>query len=237
MSDIWDELAGDPVPQEGGGEFLKPPTGAWVLARTCSKEQGKAAPGVNHVEPKDGEGDGFYSFEVGLQCVGGDENVNEKHVKSIDYFSAYLNEKDKPQVCSGRLVGFLNCMFAPGVGDEFKPTKGMAKDEKDAVLKKRAAARWQATLAALRRVGTDKGITIDQYGGDKPRFLACIAALALQDEAREIIYKVGEKKNKSGNPQRSVSAFEDATAANAKERKVQRLDGEMPAGTSFGNWM
>ena len=80
-------------------------------------------------------------------------------------------------------------------------------------------------------------VKIDQYGGDKPRFLACIAALALQDEAREIIYKVGEKKGKNGNAQRSVSAFEDATAGNAKERKVQRLDGEMPAGTSFGNWM
>ena len=71
MSDIWDELAGDPVPQEGGGEFLKPPTGAWVLARTCSKEQGKAAPGGARSYVNDGR------MTEGFALVGWPARYNE----------------------------------------------------------------------------------------------------------------------------------------------------------------
>ena len=233
------------IPDEGP-QFESLPAGAWVLGRTATKENGKAAPEVRTFDINKGPNAGgvFYKFSVGLLAEGGDKALKpKKHRNGLVFFGQSVHpgpqEPDK-MTLSGRLTGFLNSVFGPGIG----------VDEED---EERHKLRWHNTLKVLGKVRDDNSISVEDYvtytdgvGDDEKRlkyedldegqrkytdalYFAGIAVVALEDESRKILFKT----RKDSKTDRIVPAqVEDDIEAHRMKRKVTEFE-EPEEGSSW----
>jgi hypothetical protein len=210
MSDLFDEIAGA-TPDEGP-TYEDLPAKAWCLGRTADKDSGGAAPTVKTVGKND-----LRQFNLALICQGGDGLINkDKHEGKFCFFSAFIHPGDREpdhMIISGRFAGFLNVVFSPGVGEGES-----AEVRKD--------MRWKNTWQQLWAVAQERGIKIDQYEGDKARFIAGCAVTALTNESKQLLFKTNARKWKdgSGNVSIEVGATEDYTPGNITNRKVASFD-------------
>jgi hypothetical protein len=126
-------------------------------------------------------------------------------------------ERNPSAAVGGRFAGFLNAVFATGIG----------ADEKDA--KVRSAARWKRTMEVLKgTLAEHPECTLAQYDGSKGRLIAGTAVLALLEQSYTLLFKTklhtfdshGEKKSRV-----EPGDFEDAIEANIAKRKVRMLEG------------
>ena len=215
------------------------PINAWVLGRTATSENGKAAPEVRLVEGKKEPGKIFYILNYGILAAGGDSKLDPRaHHRKMCYGSIFIQPGDKEIVSnktgiSGNLTAFLNAVFACGVGDDLLPVKGDSSEIKKEKAAKRNNVRWTATIEALKAVAATnptlagEAVTLDGYGGDRARYLANLACITLGDTSRALLFKT-KKDTYKGVDKTIVGQVEDATTANATKRKVERFptDGE-----------
>jgi hypothetical protein len=231
--DIFDTLAAESPSESSGMADL--PVDAVVLMRTSTKKDGtgKTAPRVEffiekQLKPGQSELRTFYQFRTGLIAIGGDDKCNAKeHKGKYLFFDAFIHPGEKEnvsQTLSGKLTGFLNNIFAMGV--QTKERKGKDKD----AVKSAGMARWQATIAFLRKVAVEKGLSVKQYDNDRARFVSGLAVSAIEDSPRVILVKTGniKQRNPGDGPayQVGIKSIEDATPEMIAELKVELFEGE-----------
>lgn len=222
-ADLLDQIAGAAPSEAPIYEDLPP--GVWCIGKTATEENGKAAPEVRtfdskkDIDPETGEAMKVRMFNVGLLCLGGESKLDsQKHGNKTCFFSAFLNpgerelEHDDQKFISGRLTGFLNACYSPGVGYEFA-----SKEE----APQRTAARWVHTISELKKVQQQEEITPEQYKGDKARFIAGLAVAGLKESSKLVLFKTtARKRNDTGETRIEVGQIEDYTPENCKKRKV-----------------
>lgn len=238
--DIFDTLAAE-TPTETSG-MVDLPVDAMILMRTSTSKDGtgKTAARTEFFEEKTIKPGQtllrtFYQFRTGLIAIGGDDKCNPKDVKGKYLFmDAFIHPGEKEnvsQTLSGKLTGFFNSLFAAGV-----QTKERKSKDKE-VQKAASMARWQATIAFLRKIATEKGLSVKQYDNDKARFVSGLAVAALEDSPRVVLVKTGMVKRRDGEKEVGIKSIEDATAETMAEMKVELFEGEsMPeaaTGLSF----
>lgn len=230
--DLFDEMSDEP--QEEQQPFEELPADAWVLMKTATSENGGAAPQVRTDESKkernaDGSPVLFRKFNVGLYTIGGDDKILPKHRNKTLFFSTFVlpsaedTKRNPALVLGGRLVGFLNAIFAKGVADA-------PENHKKDALKERAAARWKATIEKLRPVWKEHPeATPEAYQGSRGRLLAYVACCALEHESHLVLVKTrkGKPYDRDGEMVSRIEAgmIEDATPENIAKRKVRLLEG------------
>lgn len=219
---VWDDLANAKVEESTG--FPDLPEKAWVFAKTCTAEHGGAAPGIKPIKKKDGTE--THQFVLGLICQGGDAAIKKSHVGTYAFLQPWVKPDptgtDAKLLLSGKLTGFLNAIFACGVGLELKEEE-------------RAPVRWRRTVAVLQEaVKARPEITPEAYGGDLALFIGACAVVALGEKSYPVLFKTrlekydtrdGEKRERMG-----VGAIEDAIPANFAARKIQVFGDEGTSG-------
>lgn len=223
----WKSAAETPVDENTGFEELPP--GAWCAGATATIANGGAAPSVklNTVKSGDRKGERYYTFNVGLLVKGGDKVLDAgKHKDRYIFFSSSVHpfEEEGSQgpkaLLAGRLVGFINSLYATGVG----------LDEKD--KKVRSALRWRATIARLAEIekahpefGGDPAINEITGQPDTGLTLLQLVIAGIENDSKMVLFKTGLSKTKPGyDPRVEIKQFEDFVAANTTERKVQLFD-------------
>ncbi len=223
---FWSDAAGKPQ-VEGGSDFPSLPAKKWFSARNATNDNGGARPTIKEIPFKNG--DTGYQFNVGLIVDGSEADVSEKMNGQFCFFSAWTSPNpegsDAENMISGRLTGFLNALYATGVG----------LDEKDKA--KRADKRWQVTVGALQRIAEDKGLTEDQFSSPDT-FIAAVAIADLQENSKRVLFKTRsrtyKKKDGGEGEEISVGAYEDAVADNIEKRSVTVFEERgTEGGTSF----
>lgn len=226
MSINWKEAADSHVEEQAGFEDLPP--GLWVIGATAVSENGGAAPSVALKTFTDSERGRvqYYRFGVGLLTKGGEKALDPKYKDRFMFFQSSVHPRDDDDdkgpkgLLHGKLTGFLNAIFAPGV----------ALDEKD--KKVRAQARWKVTIAKLMEIEKqhpelDASSTINEITGQPDTGLAImqIAIAAIENDSQMILFKTGLSKKAPGREQRvEIKNFEDYVPQNCTERKVQLFD-------------
>jgi hypothetical protein len=223
----WKSAAETPVDEQTGFEEL--PAGAWCVGATATLENGGASPTMKLKSFNDTDRGRvqYYAFNVGLLVKGGDSVLDpNKHKDRYMFFSSSVHPRDDDEgtaaksLLHGKVVGFLNAMFAPGV----------ALDEKD--KKVRAGLRWRITLSKLAEVekahpeiGGDSAINEITGLADTGLAIMQLAIAGIENDSKLVLFKTGLSKKRAGYEQRvEVKQFEDAVAQNYKERKVQLFD-------------
>ena len=223
----WKSAAEAPVDEQTGFEEL--PAGAWCAGATATAENGGAAPNVKLNTIKTGEQKGrrYYSFNVGLLVKGGDKVLDpNKHKDRYIFFSSSVHPRDDDDtpgpksLLAGKLVGFINALYATGVG----------LDEKD--KKVRSQLRWRATTAKLAEIeklhpelGGDMAINEITGQPDTGLTILQLVIAGIENDSKMVIFKTGMSKSKPGyEPRVEIKQFEDFVAANTTERKVQLFD-------------
>lgn len=225
----WEE-AESYVPEESaGGEFEKPPVGAWMLVQISGQENEKARPALRVNTTRDGEE--YSTFSCGFIAVGGDAKADQqKHNGAFLWFRSSLNLKDEPDKLSGKLTGFMNAAFAPGVGNHLVAEKGASKEQREAMARERARLRWGVTRDHLTPIVKSEGI--DKQTSTLPQAAAAAAAFALNDGTkRYVICKVGKNDyKKDGEVVKDVQPVQvrDYTAEAMTELGIAVWDDSVP---------
>ena len=230
--DLLGDLAKE-VPEERG-EFEDLPPDVWVIGRTCGSENGKAAPEIRTQVAKKGDhiGKEFPQFNVGILTLGGDAAVDKKYRNRITYYNCFVEKGDKEEHAgpiSGQFTGFLNSCFAAGVGNDLVAPAGSDRETKSRMNAERSAARWAATVAALKVAATaNPECTLKAYEGNRAKLIAGLAVAALTERPRFVLFKTkrSEFTNRSGEKQSKieVSSIEEFTPERAERRKVSMFD-------------
>ncbi len=232
QEDVWGKYANQPAPQESV-VFEELPAGAWIIGRTGTKENGRAAPEGRSFEGKQDHNRGvtYRVFNVGLFAVGGDGNLDVRiHRNRTGWYEAFLLPTTREQEwnkgpISGRFTSFLNAVYATGVGSEFEATKGDSKEAAKEKQEKRAAARWQATMGRLREESKKHpDCTLENYDGDFARLVAGLAAEAMAEKASLVLFKM--RVNKKRDNRLEVADVEEYTEKNIAHRGVSLFPGE-----------
>jgi hypothetical protein len=199
-------------------EFATLPRGAWVLVQPITTEDSAWAPELREVKAgTDGERswEGYWNFSCGLRAIGGDSKCDPTHFGAYTRFKAGINPTDKDPadaIISGKLLGFLNAIFAPGI--EGDPARGAA------------------SFAVIKAAAEASGMEEDQYDS-LARFVAAAARQAIIDGAtRQLLVKIGHRKFKTESDQGDqksgigvqVQLVEDATDEAMAENKVAIFD-------------
>lgn len=227
--DPFEEAAKAPPPDEGPS-FEDLPPKAWCLGTTCTEENGRAAPEIRTQEWKDrgsGEERIAQKFSIGLRCQGGDNLISDKHRNATVFYETFVHPGDREpegMVLSGKLTGFLNAVFGPGIESNDK--------------EERKRLRWQNTLAKLKEVATEQGWGLEQFGGDTALLFAGCAVEALKKESRPILFKTrarSYKSKKDGQQYTSIEVqqTEDDTPENRHNRGIRELATEERAKPPF----
>lgn len=231
--DLLGDLANE-VPEERG-EFEDLPVNAWVIGKICGPDNGKAAPEVREQVSKKEEtkGQSFYQINTGILAVGGDASLDaKKHNNRIIYYSCFIEKGQKETHAgpiSGQFTGFLNACFAPGVGADFVAPAGADKETKERLNAQRNAARWAATVAALKAAAeSNPECTLKAYDGNRARLIAGLAVAALTERPRLLLFKTKRRTytTKAGDTRTSTeaSSIEDYSPENAAKRRVSMFD-------------
>ncbi len=224
-TDLWGEMAKN-APEEAP-VFEELPADAWILAKTSNT--GGASPTVRSFDLKDGSGK-FFSFNVGINCVGGDKKINAKsHKNRMVFYKAGVHAGDREThggPISGRFVTFLNAIFGPGVGDDLLPTKGDDADTKKEKSAKRTRLRWAKTTACLKEIaGTDPEIdgaaVVREAYDDLGQYIAGLVTVYLKENPATLLFKTKFGKTYEGVKPIEIGGVEDPTARNLANRKVE----------------
>jgi len=267
--DPWDAVNehekehGAPEEQEGG-DLPKLPAGVWFLGRTINEEGNGWAPGTQGRATNDNTRY-YWQFRFGLALLGcettkeGEFKADPKRFQNM-YCSAQFfihpNPEKSTDLIQGRLVGLFNAMFAKNVGDDLLPTADMKKADKEALTKKRTAARWDATKALLKEAGDAAGITAKDYSvmvkldpdhddydpenewvevGDRDlaRYMVACAHASLMGETRTVLFKTKKEEytNKDGEKivDVRVGTVQDDTARTRAKRNIKLWGDESDA--------
>jgi hypothetical protein len=223
---FWEDVEGQMGEQEeyGGAEYEQLPENAWCLGTTINDEKNGWAPKTEKVDIKKGPnaGNTFYRFRTGIRTIGADSKCNEnKHRGQYAKFSASIapnKDKEPDSPLSGKMKGFFNVLFAPGVGGDVGK---MTTDQKKARTKERNAV----MLKHLAEVATKHSIVPESYNGEKSRTLTAAGRQAiLSGPPRRVIFKTKYNRwTPEGGEERvtvEVSAWKDATPENIAEHKI-----------------
>ena len=236
-TDFWGGQAGAPQ-EESTPTFSNVPAQAWVLAKTTTEENGGAACKVRTIEPKGDRTETLYQFSLGSIVTGGGnigkgkEKVDSKFDGRYLFGSFWIHPRaedvddpaDVKRKLNSRLVGALNSIFSPGVGEEHIAAlpKGAGKEEKQEAQEKRSAARWTNTLEQLQAAGELEGVSRESYTDengelDFPLMVCACAVLALSKESRNIIVRTrADKRKRNGEDveETVVGSIADLTKEN-----------------------
>lgn len=216
---FWDEASGKPQ-IEGGQDFENLPEGIWFSAMNTTQENGEARPRVVEIAPKEEGGETIHKINIGLIANGAEAGkVDPKFEGRYCFFSSWVKPnpegKEAGNFLSGKLTGFLNAIYAPGIG----------LDEEDDG--KKAALRWQATMGALRKVAEANDLKAEEYD-DPSLYIAAVAVVDLRENPKKILFKTrGRKyKDKQGKERVNieVGSYEDCVPKNLEKRGVVSFD-------------
>lgn len=216
--DFWDKMAED-APVEST-PFEELPVDVWFLGRTATLQNGGAAPKVRTQETKNGD---MRKLSMGLYVEGGGPGSEEKHKGRVCFMEVFVEPATKdrdgnpvtnPAPLSGQMQGFLNTVFASGVGAQ----------EKDRKL--RSAERTKVTMECLRQVAAaHPEVNLAAYNGNRGRFMAGLAVTALGEQAHRVLFKTklnAFKSKQSGEMVKKTipDEFEDASPENMVRRGI-----------------
>lgn len=201
---FWDDMAKE-VPEESQA-FEDFPEKVWALARPANRDDGGWAPKLREITLRDGSGS-FFVFSHGLQPFGAElSKVNEANKKSWIPFSPPCSTKEG--ALNGRIVGYLNAIFAAGVKDK--------------------GERWAKTLDALKEASEEVEGSPEAYP-DQGTYLCACAVKALQDIDEDVRVLVKTRMGKGSKPRVEGGTIEDATPENIQKRGVaEYADDEAP---------
>ena len=182
---IWKKIA-EMAPSEPVG-FEDLPPGVWLSMETATTENGEAAPKIQTRTAKESQKD-FFIFKVGLLATGGETSkTNIKHKGGMVFYEAFVEasqqqmEENPDAVLGGKFTGFLNCVFASGVGNDVTDPE------------ERAVVRWGETARKLEAAGNRKELTPEQFGDNVALFIAGCAVAAMEDTHYPILVKTKKK--------------------------------------------
>jgi len=182
------------APSEATG-FGELPLKKWLLLRTVPEGR-TGEPEVVQLEG------GSHKLQLTFMVIGGEPGTESGRGAYLWRAGFFINEFEGSGI-HPRLVGILNALFSPGVGE------GMDKEE-------RKNARWDHTLQALDEAADELGIDPSAYP-DPILALAGIAAKALGKRPRTIIGKARTNRRDFVD----LSSYEDDTPENREKRNIQ----------------